>query len=257
MAGGALSYTADWNGSGHLDLPAEWLTVLALCCLIILAVSIVADGLAKTAALAMRQLAAMAMMLYVARWWSALVISSATQDSIGSWVAPSRAVAGTGLALFVEGTLYLQLPWDVIPDSIPLIGKLDDAVAKLMAVFGLGMIGIALYFDLELLWGVLRALMMNPAAEPAPSRGDDAPAGAAEPEPEPWWPPPPPLAPELPSVGVCVAVVIVGGTAAAGALGVPLGQAASNVVGLLTGRLIIMNIGGERAIVAAVGGAAF
>ena len=49
----------------------------------------------------------MGLMLYVGRWWSALIISTVTQVS-GSLFAPGRAVAGTGLALFLEASLYLQ-----------------------------------------------------------------------------------------------------------------------------------------------------
>ena len=51
MGGGLLSYLADWNGSGQIDLPAEWLTVLGLCALAVLAFSVMARGLAQTLAL--------------------------------------------------------------------------------------------------------------------------------------------------------------------------------------------------------------
>merc|ERR1711879_266309 len=33
-----------------------------------------------------------------------------------------------GVTLLVCGFLYIQLPWDLIPDSWPLIGRLDDLI---------------------------------------------------------------------------------------------------------------------------------
>jgi uncharacterized membrane protein YkvA (DUF1232 family) len=33
-----------------------------------------------------------------------------------------------GVTLLVCGFLYIQLPWDLIPDSLPLIGRLDDMI---------------------------------------------------------------------------------------------------------------------------------
>lgn len=40
---------------------------------------------------------------------------------------PQKELA-VGVTLLVWGFLYIQLPWDLIPDKIPLIGRLDDMV---------------------------------------------------------------------------------------------------------------------------------
>lgn len=39
-----------------------------------------------------------------------------------------EANVATGVILVVWGFIYLQLPWDLIPDSLPFIGKLDDII---------------------------------------------------------------------------------------------------------------------------------
>eukprot|EP01147_Barroeca_monosierra_P007477 gene7477-553_t len=48
-----------------------------------------------------------------------------------------------GILLIVEAFLYLQLPLDLIPDCIPLIGKCDDFMALSIGVLGgiLSMVG--------------------------------------------------------------------------------------------------------------------
>merc|ERR1712151_823888 len=39
-----------------------------------------------------------------------------------------EANVAIGVTLVVWGFIYLQLPWDLIPDSLPFIGKLDDLI---------------------------------------------------------------------------------------------------------------------------------
>ena len=39
--------------------------------------------------------------------------------------------------MLCEGKLYLNLPVDLIPDCIPIIGKLDDGFAYILMTIGL------------------------------------------------------------------------------------------------------------------------
>lgn len=50
-------------------------------------------------------------------------------------VADGRVPTGTKLALTGLG-IYLASPWDIIPDFIPVLGQLDDAIAVLLFVDG-------------------------------------------------------------------------------------------------------------------------
>ena len=50
-------------------------------------------------------------------------------------VADERVPARTKVAL-AGLAVYLAMPWDVIPDFIPVLGQLDDAIAILIFVDG-------------------------------------------------------------------------------------------------------------------------
>lgn len=50
-------------------------------------------------------------------------------------VADGRVPTRTKLALTGLG-IYLASPWDIIPDFIPVLGQLDDAIAVLLFVDG-------------------------------------------------------------------------------------------------------------------------
>jgi hypothetical protein len=155
--------------------------------------------------------------------------------------------------------LYLQLPLDLIPDAIPLIGQLDDSVARLVAVLGLALLGCSAgYLDSSqqlLRWPVSPWQHSSPAAtaseeafsiEPDGQQQVTAGAGQRQEEEE-----------EEESGGASggAALVLASCTAAAaiGLVALPAlqPQLVDNLVGLATGRLRIVNIGGERTITAA------
>eukprot|EP01046_Picozoa_sp_COSAG06_P011267 COSAG06_NODE_639_length_13521_cov_26.104455_4_plen_157_part_00 len=154
--------------------------------------------------------------------------------------------------------LYLQLPLDLIPDAIPLIGQLDDSVARLVAVVGLALLGCSAgYLDssqqLLLRWPVSPWQHSSPAAtaseeafsiEPDGQQQVTAGAGQRQEEEE----------EESGGASGGAALVLASCTAAAiGLVALPAlqPQLVDNLVGLATGRLRIVNIGGERTITAA------
>lgn len=153
--------------------------------------------------------------------------------------------------------LYLQLPLDLIPDAIPLIGQLDDSVARLVAVLGLALLGCSAgYLDSSqqlLRWPVSPWQHSSPAAtaseeafsiEPDGQQQVTAGAGQRQEEEE----------EESGGASGGAALVLASCTAAAiGLVALPAlqPQLVDNLVGLATGRLRIVNIGGERTITAA------
>lgn len=52
------------------------------------------------------------------------------------WVQSSRDFTATGLAVSGCCLCYALLPWDLIPDWIPVVGQLDDSLAILGLVAG-------------------------------------------------------------------------------------------------------------------------
>eukprot|EP00038_Savillea_parva_P015305 m.13621 g.13621 ORF g.13621 m.13621 type:complete len:130 (+) comp3064_c0_seq1:309-698(+) len=51
-------------------------------------------------------------------------------------IDPTRLMMVTGAAMVAGGHAYTQLPIDLIPDWVPLIGLVDDAVARLIMIVG-------------------------------------------------------------------------------------------------------------------------
>lgn len=60
------------------------------------------------------------------------------------WVQSSKDFTATGLAVSGCCLCYALLPWDLIPDWIPFVGKLDDSLAIVGLVAGGILTGIGL-----------------------------------------------------------------------------------------------------------------
>lgn len=50
--------------------------------------------------------------------------------------ASAHVMLSLGAALFIAGLAYKALPFDLIPDWIPFVGRLDDMAAGLVAGIG-------------------------------------------------------------------------------------------------------------------------
>jgi hypothetical protein len=202
--------TVDFDGSGSLDLPEFGLLAL-LSALLVTGISVMTNGVVRTSVLASKQLLVMLMMACAVQWW----LTTVTAAEFGSiWLV------ATATLLLVEGLLYLQLPMDLIPDSIPFVGQLDDYAATLGALLGLTALLLCFYGGTA------------PADSAAASLSTGGLlAGAAG------------LVPMVALVGTGAVLL-----AAQGGPGVR--QLGENVIGLATGRLRVVNIDGERAVVA-------
>lgn len=63
---------------------------------------------------------------------------------------PQRLLFFTGFSISIVGLCYKLLPWDLIPDWIPIIGKLDDKIAMMVSILGVVVSGLAFYMADEL-----------------------------------------------------------------------------------------------------------
>lgn len=57
------------------------------------------------------------------------------------------ALTATGASLVAGSLLYHQLPISIFPSFLPIIGKLDKTIAKLLGVSGIIMLFIALRYN--------------------------------------------------------------------------------------------------------------
>lgn len=85
-----------------------------------------------------RTLTLLAIIVAIPFAWYVIVSSGATFRTI---------LVATGVSLFLLGLCYRLLgTWDLIPDWIPIIGKLDDSAAWILMVLGAAMAGGTFYF---------------------------------------------------------------------------------------------------------------
>ena len=75
----------------------------------------------------------MFMVLAPVLWFQSLGI---TDSDSAAALDPGYVTMTVGILLTVEAFLYLQLPLDMIPDFVPIIGKCDDAIAYAIAFLG-------------------------------------------------------------------------------------------------------------------------
>lgn len=145
--------------------------------------------------------------------------------------------------VFIESVLYLQLPVDLLPDAIPLLGQLDNAAARLIALIGLALLGCAVAFDTHLRWyssapepnlsaprEPREESELEPALEPV-DRAELKQAGEMSYGYLLW-----PFGTFAVVLGACMIVPV-------------FSQLANNLLGLATGRLKIVSVGGQRAII--------
>eukprot|EP00056_Hartaetosiga_gracilis_P015897 m.242501 g.242501 ORF g.242501 m.242501 type:complete len:106 (+) comp34317_c0_seq1:122-439(+) len=86
------------------------------------------------------------MLVAVGVWWRSLDIYVA-EDVL--YLSLEYILFVTGFLVAVEVFLYTQLPVDLIPDCIPIIGKCDDAMAVGVGVIG-AVVAVYGYSQLQL-----------------------------------------------------------------------------------------------------------
>ena len=79
-------------------------------------------------------------------WYYSLGINSIMDLPL---VKGERFLLSTGVYLFLWGLSFVVLPVDMIPDFLPILGRIDDVVAYLIMIFGgvLVLLGIALWIN--------------------------------------------------------------------------------------------------------------
>ncbi len=201
----------DVDGSGSLEL-SEFFLLALLLALLINGVSVIYAGVVPRCALVCKQLLVMLMMAFAGQWWLTTVADAEFGDT---WLI------ATATLFLVEGLLYLQLPVDLIPDSIPILGQLDDSAATLGALLGLTTLLVYCYSSTTFA-AESDALPISPGGVLVGAAG---------------------LVPMV--------VLVAAGVVLIAAQGPGVWQLSENVFGLATGRLRVVNIGGERTVVTA------
>lgn len=163
-------------------------------------------------------------------------------------------LAATGLMLFIESVLYLQLPVDLIPDPIPLVGSLDNAAARMVASLGLALLGCAVAFDAHLRLNRSGA----PVEPPVPVlpeldelEQESGQKSGQEPQ---SYPEDPIEQQEADEMSHTYWLWVLGtiSVALGACMAVPgASQLVDNLLGLATGRLRIVCVGGERTVTTA------
>lgn len=69
--------------------------------------------------------------------------------NFSNYLSENNYMIFLGLFLMVESYIYIKLPLDLIPDFIPLIGKLDDFIAYLIGLFGFWIVIYMIYYNIS------------------------------------------------------------------------------------------------------------
>ena len=73
-AGHAAIAVADWDGSGQLDRLPELLVLAGLVAGVLTVISLATNGVVRTTTLLCKQLVVAVLMVYVGRWWVAMML---------------------------------------------------------------------------------------------------------------------------------------------------------------------------------------
>ena len=99
-AGHAVIAVADWDGSGQLDRLPELLVLAGLVAGVLTVISLATNGVVRTTTLLCKQLVVAVLMVYVGRWWVAMMLLGVDDTFGGSLsVCSLRHCSATSIAL--------------------------------------------------------------------------------------------------------------------------------------------------------------